>query len=377
MPWAYCHRPGEHLRQKGLTLALFLFAGCQRGADTYTVGAAGPWKESYGISTRRGIDLAVEEINHAGGIRGAPLRLIARDDEADPRRAAVIATDFVRNDQVLAVIGHVTSGAMMAAAHVYDGELTAVATSASSPDLTGVSPWVFRVIPSDSLNGVGLGRFASQIGGTDPSMKEAAVLYENDSYGRGLAESFRRNFRGTIISFDPIDENPITVEPFISYYKVRRPGIIFVASREPAALAILREAKRQQLEAVFVGGDGWQGIVTDSAASEGAYVGASFNAEDPSPAVKRFVRAFTKRYDARPDADAALGYDATMLVARAISKKGANRRGIRDYIASLDAEHSFEGLGGAIYFSEGGDPLGVGFRVARVSHGTLLTGVAQ
>lgn len=327
--------------------------------------------------TRRGIDLAVEEINHAGGIRGAPLRLIARDDEADPRHAAVIASDFVTNDQVLAVIGHVNSGAMMAAAHVYDGELTAVATSASSPDLTGISPWVFRVIPSDSLNGVGLARFASQIGGTDPSMKEAAVLYENDSYGRGLADSFRRNFRGTIISFDPIGQNPATVEPFISYYKIRRPGIIFVASREQAALAILREAKQQQLEAVFVGGDGWQSIVTDSAASEGAYVGTSFNAEDQSATVKRFVRAFTKRYAVTPDAFAALGYDATMLVARAISKKGANRRGIRDYLSSLDAEHSFEGLSGSLYFSEGGDPLGMGFRVARVSHGALLTGVAQ
>ena len=365
------------MKQKSLTLALLLFTGCQRGADTYTVGAAGPWKESYGIMTRRGIDLAVEEINHAGGIRGAPLRLLARDDGADPRRAAVIAQDFVRDNHVLAVIGHVNSGAMLAAARVYDGELTAVATSASSPDLTGISPWVFRVIPSDSLNGAGLGRFASQIGGTDPSMKEAAVLYENDSYGRGLADAFRRNFRGTIISFDPIDQNPAAVEPFISYFKARRPGIIFVASREQAALAILREAKRQQLDAVFLGGDGWQSIVTDSAASEGAYVGASFNAGDPSPAVKRFVSAFTKRYASTPDAFAALGYDATMLVARAISKKGADRRGIRDYLSSLDSEHSFEGLGGALYFSEGGDPLGTGFRVARVSHGALLTGAAQ
>jgi branched-chain amino acid transport system substrate-binding protein len=119
----------------------------------------------------------VEEINHAGGIRGAPLRVIARDDEASATRAAAIAQDFVRNEGVLAVIGHVNSGAMIAAAHVYDGVLTAVATSASSPDLTGVSPWVFRVIPSDSLNGAGLGRFASQIGGTAPIMKEAAVLY--------------------------------------------------------------------------------------------------------------------------------------------------------------------------------------------------------
>ena len=360
-----------------MTLALFLFAGCERGIGTYTVGAAGPWQESYGIMTHRGIDLAVEEINRAGGIHGVPLRVIARDDKADGKRATAIAQEFVRNDQVLAVIGHVTSGAMMAAARVYDGEVTAVATSASSPDLTGVSSWVFRVIPSDSLNGAALGRFASQVGGVDPRMKQAAVLYENDSYGRGLADAFRRNFRGTIISFDPITENLSRAEPFVSYYKIRQPGIVFVASRDQTALTILREAKRQQLDAIFLGGDGWQSIVADPTASEGAYVGTSFSAEDTSPAVRRFVQSFSKRYDVTPDAFAALGYDATMLVARALSQRGASRAGVRDYIASLDGEHSFEGIGGSLHFSRGGDPVGTRFRVARASHGALLTGAAQ
>ncbi|HUQ20581.1 MAG TPA: ABC transporter substrate-binding protein [Gemmatimonadaceae bacterium] len=363
--------------RRSLFTAIVLLAACHRDPDSYTVGAAGPWKESYGIMTRRGIDLAVEEINHAGGIRGAPFRVIARDDDADARRATSIAQEFVRDRHVLAVIGHVTSGAMLAAAKVYDGELTAVATSASSPDLTGVSPWIFRVISSDSLNGVGLGRFASQIGGTDPSMKRAAVLYENDSYGRGLADSFRRNFRGTIVSFDPINDALTDAEPFVSFFAMTKPGIVFVASRDQAALAILREAKRQNLNTLFLGGDGWQSIISDTAASDGAYVGTSFNTEDSSPSVRRFVRAFEKRYDMPPDAFAALGYDAAMLVARAIAKKGGDRKAVRDYIASLDAEHPFEGIGGSLYFSEGGDPLGMGFRVARVSHGTLLTGVAQ
>jgi branched-chain amino acid transport system substrate-binding protein len=208
-------------------------------------------------------------------------------------------------------------------------------------------------------------------------MKRAAVLYENDSYGRGLADAFRRNFRGALISFDPIDPGITNPEPFISYYKMKQPGIVFVASRDQAALAILREAKRQQLSSLFLGGDGWQSIVADTAASEGAYVGTSFNAEDPSQSVQRFVRAFSKKYDVPPDAFAALGYDATKLVARAITKGGKDRKAIRDYIASLSAEHPFEGVAGSIYFGETGDPLGMGFRVARVSHGALLTGATQ
>ncbi len=208
-------------------------------------------------------------------------------------------------------------------------------------------------------------------------MKEASVLYENDSYGRGLADAFRKNFRGTIISFDPIDPSLTNAEPYVSYFKARHPGIVFVASREQAALAILREAKRQQLDAVFLGGDGWQSIVTDTAASEGAYVGTSFNADAQSPAVQRFVNAFRKKYGATPDAFAALGYDATKLVALAISKQGANRSGVREYLTSLDPLHPFEGVAGTLYFSNGGDPLGMGFRVARVSHGSLQTGVSQ
>jgi branched-chain amino acid transport system substrate-binding protein len=358
-------------------LSLVSLAACERSSGTYTVGAAGPWKESYGVMSRRGIDLAVEQINAAGGIQGSRLRVLARDDEADATRATAIAQEFVRDPAVLAVIGHVNSGAMMAASRVYHGALTAVATSASSPDLTGVSPWVFRVISSDSLNGATLGQFASQIAGNDPHLKQAAVLYENDSYGRGLADAFRRNFQGTVVSFDPVDPALTDAEPFITYFGSRRPGIVFVASRDQVALAVLREARRQNFNAVFIGGDGWQSIVSDSAASEGAYVGSSFNADDSDPRVQRFVQAFRKKHGVNPDAFAALSYDATMLVAQAISKAGRDRRGVRDYIAALDAEHPFEGVTGAAYFSPGGDPLSMGFRVARVSHGALLTGGAQ
>lgn len=368
------HRaPSEkYLRLTGLFIGLAFVAGCSKGTNSYTVGAAGPWKEGYGVMSRRGIDLAVDEINRNGGINGVPLKVVPRDDEANSARAAAIAQEFVADPSVLAVIGHVNSGAMLAAAHIYDGQLTAVATTASSPDLTGVSKWTFRVISSDSLNGVILARFASRIGGTSADLKQASVLYENDSYGRGLADAFRRAFRGTIISFDPISEH-LDPEPFVSYLKMRRPGIVFVAGRETSALRLLREARRQGLEAVFIGGDGWQSIVSDTAASNGAYVGTSFNAEDPSPEVQRFVKAFRGKYQTKPDAFAALAYDATQLIAQALAKKGANRAGVRDYLASLNSANAFDGVTGPIYFNSSGDPIGMGFHVAQVVSGTLTS----
>jgi len=337
------------------------------------VGAAGPWKEGYGIMSRRGIDLAVDEINRDGGINGAPLKVRARDDAADGSRAAAIAQEFVADQSVLAVVGHVNSGAMLAASRVYDGELSAVATTASSPDLTGVSRWTFRVISSDSLNGVILARFASRIGGNSAELKQAAILYENDSYGRGLADAFRRAFRGTIVSFDPISEQ-VEAEPFVAFLKMRRPGIVFVAGREASALRLLREARRQGFEAVFIGGDGWQSVVSDPAASNGVYVGTSFNADDRSAAVQRFVQAFQQKYQTKPDAFAALAYDATRLVAQALATKGRDRRGVRDYLASLSSSSAFEGVTGPVYFNKSGDPIGMGFHVAQVVAGSLVSG---
>ena len=364
------------MKKIALVTCLVFAAGCSKDGDSYTVAAAGPWKEAYGVMSRRGIDLAVDEINRAGGINGAPLKVLARDDEANGSRAAAIAQELVQNQSVLAVVGHVNSGAMLAASRIYDGQIPAVATTASSPDLSGVSRWTFRVISSDSLNGVILARFASRFGGNDSTLKQAAILYENDSYGRGLADAFRRAFRGTIVSFDPISEE-VNAEPFVSFLKMKQVGIVFVAGRENSALRILREARNQGLEAVFIGGDGWQGIVADTAASNGAYVGTSFNAKAQSPSVQRFVRAFRKRYQTEPDAFAALAYDATRLIAEALTKKGRNREAIRDYLASLNAVNPFEGVTGPVYFNELGDPIGMGFHVAQVMSGALVSGGAR
>ena len=93
------------MRSIALVFCLALLSGCSKGPKPFLVGAAGPWKEGYGIMTRRGIDLAVEEINRNGGINGSPLEIVARDDDADGSRAAAIAQEFVADRNISAVIG--------------------------------------------------------------------------------------------------------------------------------------------------------------------------------------------------------------------------------------------------------------------------------
>jgi branched-chain amino acid transport system substrate-binding protein len=358
------------------SLALLTLAACARsGNQPYVVGAAGPWKQGYGMQNLQGIQLAAEEINKAGGINGHALTVISRDDAGDGAEAAKIAQQFVNNRQISAVVGHVNSSGMLSAAHVYDGELAAVATSATSPDLTGISSWVFRVISSDSLNGIALANFASKFG--QRGTASVAVLYENNTYGRGLADSFRRSFHGEIVSLDPINADLPSAEPYIAFLRTRKPKLVFVAGRVASGLKILQEARRQGFNPIFVGGDGWQGILSDTATSEGTYIGMSFTPEDPSPAARAFVAAFQKKFNVTPDAHAALAYDATKLIAQALKEAGPDRKAIRNYLHSLNRETAYAGLTGPAYFEDTGDPVGMRFRLLKAHKGTLTLAEAR
>lgn len=327
---------------------------------------AGPFHEGFGLANRQGAELAVSEINAAGGIGGGSLVLSYVNDSGDGARAALIAQAFVDSARISAVVGHVTSGAMLAAAKVYDGHLAAVATTASSASLTGISRWAFRVISSDSANGVDLARFAKRLG-----KRRVAVLYENDPYGRGLADNFRRNFDGEVISFDPVDAAGNRAEVYISWLVARRPDLVFVAGTERSGIVLLKEARRQQFAVDFLGGDGWTGVVADPAAAEGALVGAPFTALDPRPEAQRFVGAYRARFDSEPDGNAALAYDAVYLLAAAVRAVGPDRARIRDWLAARTPDQAFDGVTGAIAFLPNGDPVGKSFTMTRVAGGRL------
>ena len=345
---------------------LFALCACSPGQGTYTVGAAGAWTLPQGRSTRLGIELAVREINAAGGIDGHPLAARFLDDAADAGKAVRAAQAFVDDAAISAVVGDVTSNAIASAQKVYDGHMAAVTTSARSLDPTGTSRWAFRLVSSDSANGADLANFASRSG-----YRRAAVLYENDDDGRGLADAFRRSFGGEIVSFDPVPAEVKRAEVYISYFKLTRPDIVFVAGFEASGVAILTEARRQGLKADFMGGEGWAPLAAHADVAEGAYVGARFAPTDPRPAAQKFVAAFkAANAGAVPDGNAALGYDATRLVAAALDEVGPDRAKIRGWLASLDK--AFDGATGPIRFQKSGEPLGTSVTMTRIGRdGTL------
>lgn len=353
--------------RRTLIAALSGVLACSGSSEPVYLGAAGPWTEEFGRLNKQGIDLALAEINARGGVRGRQLRVVERDDQGIGSKAASIAGEFVANRSIVGVIGHVTSGAMMAAAPVYEHGLVAIATTASSPDLSGTSAWTFRVISSDSANGIDMARFATSRG-----FKRAAILYENNSYGRGLAESFRRGYSGEIVAIDPIPSNGnANLEPYVSYLRVRAPDLVFVAGTDASGRTFLREARRQSLNASYMGGDGWTPLAVDTAIAEGIFVGAPFSAEDPRSEAQRFVRAYRERYHEDPDGNAALAYDAVMLMASAIEQVGLSRSAIRGWLAELVNTKPHAGVTGSISFRASGDVIGRGIVMTRVRRGSL------
>lgn len=349
-----------------LVWAVAACAACDPNAAPVVIGAAGPWEREYAAMTRRGIQLAAEQINRSGGIGGQPLQVAFRNDSADAARAVSVASTFVADARIKGVIGHVNSGALVAAANVYDGHLVAVAPTAASPELVGISPWVFRLITNDSVFGVELGRRASRLG------SRAAVLYDNNSFGRGGAESFRRNFAGTLVRSDPIWPGDTALAPFVEFYKRQGVDLVFVAGVTPSGLALLREAERQTFAGAILGTDSWTALAEQAPVSQRAFVATRFTALDPRAEVTRFVRHFRRRFGHEPDSFAAYGYDSTWLLARALREAGTDREAVREYLDALARRGAFAGVTGPIAFSDTGDPVQGGFVLLQVRNGALV-----
>src|SRR5215210_1631524 len=223
-------------------LPLAAVAACSRGGgggSVVTFALAGPLQQDYGIATRQGADLAVKEINAAGGIDGDSLVLLPKDDGADAHTAISIAAELVRNPKVVALAGPVNSGTTIASASIYNGEADSVrgalpelATTATSPGVSRLGDWTFRVASSDSANAVALAAAARQLSGN------VAVMYTNDDYGRGLAGAFRDALvkaGGSVAEYDPFSDSTADFSPYLKRMQQHGVQLVFIAGLDGAA----------------------------------------------------------------------------------------------------------------------------------------------
>ncbi|MFL5538725.1 MAG: branched-chain amino acid ABC transporter substrate-binding protein [Longimicrobiaceae bacterium] len=360
-------------------LPLLAFAACKRGGGggQVTFALAGPLQQDYGIATRQGADLAVKEINAAGGIDGRQLVLLPRDDGADQHTAISIAAELVRNPAVVALAGPVNSGTTIASAAIYNGEadsirgtLPEVATTATSPGVSRLGDWTFRVASSDSANAVALAEAARALSGS------VAVMYTNDDYGRGLAGAFRDALvkaGGSVPEYDPFSDSTADFSPYLKRMQLRGVQLVFIAGLDVAAARIIQQARGLGLQARFIGGDGLVPLSTKGPLFDGTLVGLLYHPASGERA-QAFATAFRQAYGKDPDPFAAAAYDAVNLLAAAARANGPTRAGIQRYLKTLGQNGGaapFQGATGEIRFDEHGDPLQKAFAVGTIQNGTI------
>ncbi len=342
-------------------------AGCRSHAP-YWVGAAGQFDGSEPARENlRGVTLAAEEVNAAGGIDGHAVRLVIHDDGGIGESAARVAHELVADRRVSVIVGHTTSTAMLAAAPVYDGRIAAIATTATAPMLSGISPWVFRVVSSDSVTGAQLAQFSAQRG-----WRSAAILYQNDVYGRGLADAYRANFPGRVISSDPVPADVQDLSTFVRFYRQFAPDVVFVVAGRSKIPVLLRKALLDRhLHVAILASEGSMDLRLGSQGADQIYVEAPFSSDDGGPQATRFAARFEARYGHAPSHDAALAYDGALTAFAALRAVGPDRSAIRTYLDRLDAAHAPVGATGRIYFDSLGDRVGTHAVLLQVKQGRL------
>ncbi|MGH7457791.1 MAG: ABC transporter substrate-binding protein [Longimicrobiaceae bacterium] len=362
------------------TSALLLFlAACGSGGEPIQIGVAGPLQQSNGRSMRLAAEMAAEEINRDGGVRGRAIELVFKDDQADPEMAIEVAAELRDDSRVVAVIGHITSGTTLAAARVYntgDG-LAAVSPASSSPEVTEAGPWTFRVCPSDLEHSPALAEWTRDVLGRS----QVAVMYTNDAYGRGVMRTFAEAFRADgsrLVSWSPylneVIDSDSAVDPFIIRAMQRGMRALMIAGQADGAEKIIRAARRLGYTGPVLGADGLTGLKDAGEIAEGVFISSAFLPDGSSQEARRFVAAYQELHGELPDHRGAMTYDALYLLARAIREAGSGRGAIRDYLETVGrSTDPFEGVSGTITFDENGDVVGKEVTIGVVRDGNLVT----
>jgi branched-chain amino acid transport system substrate-binding protein len=315
---------------------------------------------TFGVSNDRGLQMAVEEINSKGGVNGLPLKVKLYDDQGLPDQAKTVVTKLIEQDNVTAVIGDVaSSNTLQAAPEAQKTKVPLITPASTNVSVTKTGDYIFRTCFIDPFQGGVMATFATK----QLHAKTAAILFDNSQdYSKGLAAAFRTGFMklgGKIVADEAFQKGALDYHSQLSNIKAANPDVIFVPTYYNSAGAIGRTARGLGITVPLLGGDGWDSdeLFTNAGGNlEGCYFSNHYSIENTSPLVKSFVAAYQKKYNGgNPDAMAALAYDATKIVASAITAAGkpsdgdysspAYRAKLRDALAAVK---NFNGVTGVI-----------------------------
>lgn len=335
-----------------VALIVMLPASCGLRPERVTIGVA------LSPTFHPGIELATQEINAAGGIKGAPLELVGLDfvNVFDRDEIQRWAQRFTKTEGLVAVIGHSDSASTLSAAAFYNqAGVPQIVTTATNPAITNIGKWTYRLCLSDAAQGPALAEYAVK----DWGKKTIAVFYVNDDYGRGLAQSFERRVRelgGTIVA-SVMHRNTLTdddhdlIRTRLSLMKTAgAPDLVVLFQRELAAEWTIGAVREAGLNADVMGGDSLSTarfLDRDPAAKEGIRVSHFFVPLPDNRRAADFMRNYRLVAGREPDYGSAMAYDAVFLLRDAILNGGPTREGVRSHLERLiEDKTALEGVAG-------------------------------
>ncbi len=309
---------------------------------------------SIGMRMKNAAALAVDEANATGGVAGRKLELVSRDDLMDPKTATAALYGMIDADKIACVLGTGMSAIVTAEASVAgEKKIPLVTSSATAMALTGMNPYVFRVIPSNYFQAASLAKVAWQ----KYNFKRIAILFMQDDYSKDLKDAFTKEYTalGGVVTeakgFEPTDTD-FRVQ--LTALAATRPDALFIPAQHVATARILLRAREMGLRFPFLAGEtAFTEEVLKNAgrAAEGmAVAGSALDIKNPGAGLKKFTDDFKGKYGEDPDAYAAYTYDATLaLIAALKATKGAGGVKLRDELAKVSG---VPGVTGTITFDK-------------------------
>lgn len=350
----------------GFSLAAALFqAGCTGGGgskDEIVIGEYGSMtgsESSFGMSTHRGIEIAMEEANAAGGVGGKKFRVISYDNQGRSDEAVTAITKLITRDKVLLVIGEVASSRSIAAGAIAQQyKIPMISPASTNPRVTQLGNYVFRVCFIDPFQGKVMAKFTID----NLKKKKAAILRDiRSDYSVGLADFYSKELKamgGEIVVDTAYSTGDVDFKSQLTNIRSKKPDVIFVPGYYTEVGLIARQAKELGLNAPLLGGDGWDSEKLTEIGGDaivGHYFSNHYSQEDKNPSVQAFIKKYRERYKETPDSMAVLGYDAAVVAVAAVKNaKELTPAAIRDALA---ATKGVPGVTGAINLNENRDAV--------------------
>ncbi|MCY4467432.1 MAG: ABC transporter substrate-binding protein [Thiotrichales bacterium] len=316
-------------------------------ADSIRIGFNAPltgFAAADGNSALVGAQLAVEQVNAAGGIDGNDIELVVYDDQASPKEAAPLAVKMTAQDEVTAGISGSYSGSTRAAATIFqENGVPYISAYAVHPDITRAGDHVFRT----SFMGEVQGRAGAKLIGEMMGLKRVALITLNNDFGKSLATGFKEKAADFGIEITGESEYSIKDRefgPIVSKVKADNPDAIYASGYFFTAGPLVRQIRAAGIAAPVIGQEGYDSqkfIEIAGPDAEGVIITTSLDRDSSNPITQAFIKGFEDKAGYPTDMVAASAHTAVLVMAEALKKAGAgDRAALRDAIAESSVDVS-------------------------------------